>query len=1118
MSDTFVGESLPRLEDERLVRGQGGYTDDIGHGAAEAAFVRSEFAHARILEIDVSDALEVEGVLAIYTYDDLSGHVAEPLPLLIPHPGLIAPRTQLALASDEVCYVGQTIMMVLARDRYIAEDAVAAVRVSYEPLPAVVDLTAALEGDTAAHEDSSDNLAGRFAEEKGDVESALATAPHSFTWRLEVERSAGMPMEGRAVHAHYDPVDGHLLVFDSTQAPTSIRAGLVALLGIDGDAIDVVAPDIGGGFGTKIMQFYPEEVLIPWAALRLKRSVKWTEDRREHFIGSNHERRQVHDVRVGCDRGGRLLAFDTKFVHDTGAYCPYGLIVPINTATHLPGPYKLRNYSYRFDAVYTNTVPTSPYRGAGRPQAAFVMERVLDRIAVALGLDRADVRRRNFLQPREFPYDVGVTSQDGGPTIYDSGDYRRGFDLLLDTIDYAGFQALRTTEAEHGRQLGIGFACYVEGTGIGPYEGAVIKIHPDGRITAATGLSTQGQGHATILAQIAADVLGVRPEDVDVITGDTRRISYGVGTFASRAAVVAGNAVRAAAVEVRRQAQELAADLLEAAPEDIELRGGEAAVSGAPSSAIPLGQLATIANPLRYAFGEQAQRAVHLARRATHTGDRPLPEGRTPGLAATEYFSPNAGAYGFGVHGAVVEIDSETHSVLIRRYVVMHDCGRIINPMIVEGQVLGGLAQGIGGALYEKLAYDPDGQLQNASFMDFLMPFATETVRPSLVHTETPSPNNPLGIKGAGERQRHPGGPRDHQRGIRCPRGPDRPRATRAARSLRAVRTLIHVIATGGTIASLADPETGAVRPAVGATELVASIPGLEAFEPRVEEIAHVNGWNVTPDVMLAVAARAETALRDPGVAGAVVTHGTDTVEETAFLCDLLVSSEKPVVFAAAMRSGGELSADGPRNLLNAARVAAGPEAVGLGSVVVLNDELHAARWVRKQDTFRPGAFVSPDHGPLGLVTAAGLQVLQRPERVTPLERPAQLAHSVPIVQTYTAMEADVIEVVLDATRAAGLVVEGTGLGNVPGSAEAGIASAISRGIPVVLATRVPSGGTDAVYGGPGGGATMRTMGTISAQGLSAAKARLLLMVLLAQRRTGDEIADPFAAIAKALR
>jgi CO/xanthine dehydrogenase Mo-binding subunit len=633
--------------------------------------------------------------------------------------------------------------MVVARDRYVAEDAAARVRVEYEPLDAVVDLA-----DAAGR---PDHVAGRFAESTGDVAGAMAAAPHVFEWRFEVERSAGMPLEGRAVSARYDAAEDRLVVYDSTQAPTGIRGGLALLFGMETERVDVIAPDIGGGFGTKIMQFYPEEVLIPWAARRLGVPVKWTEDRREHFIGSNHERKQIHDVRVGCDDDGRILSFQTTFVHDTGAYCPYGLIVPVITASQLPGPYKLTNYAYDFQAIYTNTVPTSPYRGAGRPQGVFVMERVLERIARELGLDRADVRRVNLIGPDEYPYDVGVTFQDGGPTIYDSGDYPRGFEMLMDAVDYAGFEDERARAAADGRRVGIGFGCYVEGTGIGPYEGAVVKVHPDGTVTAATGLSTQGQGHETIFAQIAADQLGVDPAAVHVTTGDTRRIGYGVGTFASRSAVVAGNAIRKAASEVARQAAEVASDVLEAAPEDIELADGHVQVRGAPDTRIPLGQLAVIANPLRYAFGEQAQAAAQLAQRASSTGDRPLPDGRTPGLGTTQYFSPKSGVYGFGMHAAIVEVDGETQAVRILRYVVVHDCGRIINPLIVDGQIYGGLTQGIGGALYERLAYDADGQLQNASFMDFLMPYATEAVRPELHHTETPTPNNPLGVKGVGE-------------------------------------------------------------------------------------------------------------------------------------------------------------------------------------------------------------------------------------------------------------------------------------------------------------------------------------------------------------------------------
>ncbi|HEX2412707.1 MAG TPA: aerobic carbon-monoxide dehydrogenase large subunit [Solirubrobacteraceae bacterium] len=739
MTTRLFGERVERREDARLLAGRGRFTDDFEHGAAEVAFVRSDHAHARLVDVDVSGALDVDGVLGVYTHEDLEGGFGEPLPLLTPHEGIVAPRTQHALARNEVRYAGEIVAMVVAVDRYVAEDAAERIRVAYEPLPVQADLATA------------DEVAGRFSEEVGDVDAALADALHVFTWRFAIERSASMPMEARAVVARWDIHEERLLVHDSTQAPTGIRGGLASLFRLDLEQVHVVAPDVGGGFGVKVMQFYPEEVLIPWAARRLGRPVKWTEDRREHFVGSNHERGQIHDVRVGVDDDGRILALETKFVHDAGAYCPYGIMVPVITAAQLPGPYKLPNYRYAFRALFTNTLPVSPYRGAGRPQAAFVIERTLDRIAGELGLDRAEVRRRNLIGPGEFPYNVGVTFQDGGLTVYDSGDYPRGLELLLDAVDYRGFEDERERAAAEGRRLGLGLAGYVEGTGIGPYEGAAVNVLANGTVTVATGLGTQGQAHETVFAQVVADELGVPLESVAVTTGDTRRIGYGVGTFASRSAVVSGNAVQMAAVSVRRQAQELAARLLEADADDVELVDGEARVRGAPGSAIRLGQLAVVANPLRYAFGHDATEAAMFARKAYASGEAPLREGASPGLNAVEYFSPRAGVFGFGMHAAVVEIDPDTCNLLIRRYVMVHDCGRVINPMVVEGQMLGGFAQGIGGAFFERLAYDENGQLQNASFMDFLIPYATEVPVPELIHMETPSPSNALGVKGVGE-------------------------------------------------------------------------------------------------------------------------------------------------------------------------------------------------------------------------------------------------------------------------------------------------------------------------------------------------------------------------------
>src|SRR3989442_3565469 len=487
--------------------------------------------------------------------------------------------------------------MIVARDRYTAEDAAERVRVEYDPLDAAVDLETAAGGSPVAHLGRTDNLAGRISEQTGDVDTALASAPHVFEWRFVMERSAAIPLEARAVVARYDPTEDRLLVHDSTQAPTGVRFGLAMLFGLDPERVHVVAPDVGGGFGLKVIQFYPEEVLVPWAARRLGVPVKWIEDRREHFIGSNQERRQVHRVRVGADATGRILGLEDHFLHDTGAYCSYGLILPIITAAQLPGPYKLENYRYELRSIFTNTVPTSPYRGAGRPHAAFVMERVIEKVAAELGLDSIDVRTRNFVQPDEFPYSVGVTFQDGGPTVYDSGDYPRGLGVLLEKLDLDRTRSEVDAARADGRTVGLGVAGYVEGTGIGPYEGAAVSIQPDGLVSVATAHGTQGQAHETVFAQIAGDELSVPIERVHVTTGDTRRLGFGVGTFASRTAVVAGNAVLKAAREVRRQAAELAARLLEVAPEDVDFEGGSVHVAGAPDRSITLGRLAMASNP-----------------------------------------------------------------------------------------------------------------------------------------------------------------------------------------------------------------------------------------------------------------------------------------------------------------------------------------------------------------------------------------------------------------------------------------------------------------------------------------------------------------------------------------
>src|SRR5438270_5551346 len=409
-------------------------------------------------------------------------------------------------------------------------------------------------------------------------------------------------MEGRAVWARWLPAERKLTVYDSTQSPTSIRGGLAVLFGLPESNVEVIAPDVGGGFGPKIMLFYPDELLVPYAAMQLGRPVKWTEDRQEHFTAVNQERGQVHEVDVGFDADGRVLALSDDFIHDGGAYTPYGIILPIISAAQLPGPYRLPNYRVRFRDLYTNATPTSPYRGAGRPHACFVMERTLDAIAAELGIDRAEVRRRNFIQPDQFPYDVGVAWQDGNTVVYDSGNYPH---LLEKALKLLG-------PRPEGDHIGMGLGVYVEGTGVGPYEGAHVQVLVSGKVVASTGIPSQGQGHATVFAQVVADALGVDVADVEVRSGDTRRFQWGVGTFASRSAVMAGNAMHVAAGLVAEKAKRIASERLEVDSADLELAGGEVRVRGTPDRAIPLSTLAVLSNPLRYAFGGGAEMATQF--------------------------------------------------------------------------------------------------------------------------------------------------------------------------------------------------------------------------------------------------------------------------------------------------------------------------------------------------------------------------------------------------------------------------------------------------------------------------------------------------------------------------
>ncbi len=750
MTTRMFGAPVQRKEDPRLVTGGGRYLDDLGRGALAAAFVRSPHARARVLDIDVTGALDVDGVVGIFTHEDLEGKVAEPLPLLIPHPALTNPATGYALAPEVVNHVGEAVVMVVATDRYRAEDACERIQVSYEPLGPVVGLDASRAAAEVVHESAPGNVSAHMVAETGDAASAIDAAPHRLTLNLDVERSASMPLEGKGVYARWDADEQSLRIHSSTQTTTGVRAAVAAKLGLPLAKVECIAPDVGGGFGAKIMHPWPEEVLVPWAARRLDREVKWAEDRREHFISSAHERAQQQEVEVGFDDAGRMLGLSVRFWHDNGAYTPYGIIVPIITSTQLLGPYKPAAYRCEFFSMYTNTVIVTPYRGAGRPQGAFAMERTMDATADCLGTDRTEVRRANFIQPDEMPYDQGLLFQDGRPLIYDSGDFPASLGKLKQLVGWDDFADYRAEAEADGRRVGLGIGCYVEGTGVGPYEGGHIQVETSGRVNVATGLTSQGQGHQTSFAQIVAEELGVRLEDVHVTTGDTRRMAYSVGTFASRAAVMSGNAIALAARNVRDKALRIAGEALEADPADLEIVDGVVRVKGDPEAAVALSMLSVLSNPLRYAFDETAAAATQFS------GDQdmsrpPVADDDEPGLEGRDYYSPTQATFANGMHAAVVETDPETAEITILRYCVIHDCGNMINPVIVEGQVHGGVAQGVGGALYERMAYDEAGQLLNASFMDFLMPYASEVPTIEADHLETPSPLNPLGIKGAGE-------------------------------------------------------------------------------------------------------------------------------------------------------------------------------------------------------------------------------------------------------------------------------------------------------------------------------------------------------------------------------
>lgn len=733
-----VGRRIRRLEDPRLLRGQGRYVADITpSGTLYACFVRSSEAHGKLLTIDKSAALAIDGVHSVFTQEDLDAAGAGPLPAGWTHPGQTVTATDL-MARDRVRWVGHAVAVVLASDPYLAEDAAELVQIDVEPLEPVADTDAALAaGAPRLYEEHDDNVLAEFFDGPGAADEVFENAPLRIRERFVLQRQVASPMEGRASLAQFDGSTGRTTAWISTQLAHHAREVICEACGWPENELRVVTPDVGGGFGLK-EPLYAEDVIVCLLARHLRAPVKWVEDRRENFVASAHSRGCTWDLELAADDDGRVLGLRGDLVYDVGGQ-PTGVgIGPARIAADmLPGPYRISEYGVRIRGVLTNRTPMSAFRGYGGPEAAFALERLMDMLAARVGIDPVEVRRRNFIAPDEFPY--------ASPTqhVYDSGEYERALDLALDRADWTGFEERRRCARESGRLRGIGICSYVMSAGLpssrvvglvgmdhGNHETVTVRMDATGKATVLTGVSSQGQGHFTVLAQVCADVLGLDPErDVVVIQGDSDVTPYSsASAIASRVASMAGAALLGAATELRGKLSEIAAHNLEAAPEDLVLKDGRAMIVGAESKSIPIAQVA----------------------RAALTGFD-LPDGVEPGLEATSTFDSPGGTYPFGTHIAEVEIDIATGALEIVRYVVVNDSGVLLNPTIVEGQITGAVAQGIGEALLEEICYDDAAQILTTSYMDYLLPTASNMPRIEIEHTCTPADHIPGGVKGVGE-------------------------------------------------------------------------------------------------------------------------------------------------------------------------------------------------------------------------------------------------------------------------------------------------------------------------------------------------------------------------------
>ncbi len=728
---TMVGAKVRRREDPRLITGRATYVDDVHLvGTMHAAFVRSPYAHAKILRVDLTAAKAKPGVFAAYSAADLAAagfNVS--LPVAAEIPGMLKPPHP-PLATGEVKFVGECVAVVIANDPYAARDAADAVEIDYEELGVVVDMEKAVAGGPFVHEELGTNIAYEMPTKAGDVDGLFASADVIVKQRIVNQRLIPCPMEPRTMLAQWEPGPAQLTLWTSTQIPHLVRTNVALLLGLNETKVRVIAPEVGGGFGAKL-QLYSEELLVCWISMQLGKPVKFIETRSENMQAMTHGRDQIQYVEAAAKKDGRITALRMKIFSGLGAY--HHLLTPaIATFTPMmsPGCYNIEAVECHLVGVFTNTMSTDAYRGAGRPEATFLVERMIDLVALELGLDPVDVRRTNFIAADAFPHPI-VTG-----LVYDSGNYQASLDKLLELADYAGLRAKQEELRKQGRYLGIGFSTYVEVCGMGPsaampapgWDSATIRVEPTGSVTVMTGVSPHGQGQETTFAQIVSDELGVPIDSINIIHGDTDKVQYGVGTFGSRGTAVGGAALKLAIESIQAKAIKIAAHAWEANPDDLEYKDGKITVKGDPSKSMSTAEA-----------GFTAFRGIGL------------PPGLEPGLDATRRFEPPNFVFPFGAHVCVVEVDAETGEVEIVKYIAVDDCGPIINPLIVEGQIHGGLAQGIGQALFEGAEYDENGQLLSGTFMDYAIPHAEQLLAFQTDHTATPTDVNPLGIKGVGE-------------------------------------------------------------------------------------------------------------------------------------------------------------------------------------------------------------------------------------------------------------------------------------------------------------------------------------------------------------------------------